>query len=42
MNAFEAAQKDGKVEELQRQLVELVHAQNTSADGSTSIPATFL
>ena len=42
MNAFEAAEKNGKVEELHRQLVELAHAQNNSKDGSTSIPATFL
>ena len=42
MNAFEAAQKDGKEEELHRQLVELANAQNKSSDGSTSIPATFL
>ena len=42
MNAFEAAQKDGKVEELHRQLVDLANAQNKSTDGSTSIPATFL
>ena len=42
MNAFEAAQKDGKAEELNRQLVELANAQNKSSDGGTSIPATFL
>ena len=42
MNAFEAAEKDGKAEELNRQLVELARAQNTSTDGSISIPATFL
>ena len=42
MNAFEAAEKNGNVEDLHRQLVELAHAQNTSANGSTSIPATFL
>jgi hypothetical protein len=42
MNAYEAAEKNGKVEELHRQLVELGHAQNQSTDGSTSIPATFL
>jgi ubiquinone/menaquinone biosynthesis C-methylase UbiE len=42
MNAFEAAQKDGKAEELNGQLVELANAQNKSSDGSTSIPATFL
>jgi ubiquinone/menaquinone biosynthesis C-methylase UbiE len=42
MNAFEAAQNNGKVEELQTQLVELAKAQNKSAEGSISIPATFL
>lgn len=42
MNAFEAAQKDGKVEELHTQLVELAKAQNKSPNGGTSIPATFL
>ena len=42
MNAFEAAEKSGKVEELHRQLLEMANAQNTSADGGTSIPATFL
>lgn len=42
MNAFEAAQKSGKVEELHNQLVALAKAQNKSTDGSTSIPATFL
>jgi ubiquinone/menaquinone biosynthesis C-methylase UbiE len=42
MNAFEAAQKSGKVEELHHQLLELAKAQNESTDGSTAIPATFL
>jgi ubiquinone/menaquinone biosynthesis C-methylase UbiE len=42
MNAFEAAQNSGKVEELLTQLVELAKAQNKSAEGSISIPATFL
>jgi len=42
MNAFEAAQKSGKVEELHHQLLELAKAQNKSTDGGTSIPATFL
>ena len=42
MNAFEAAGKSGKVEELHNQLVELAEAQNKSTDGSTSIPATFM
>jgi ubiquinone/menaquinone biosynthesis C-methylase UbiE len=42
MNAFEAAQKSGKVEELHHQLLELAESQNDSTDGGTSIPATFL
>ena len=42
MNAFEAAEKTGKVEELHNQLLELAKAQNTNSDGGTSIPATFL
>ncbi|MGK2914403.1 MAG: class I SAM-dependent methyltransferase [Porticoccaceae bacterium] len=42
MNAFEAAEKNGQVEELHSQLLDLAKAQNKSTDGSTSIPATFL
>lgn len=42
MNAFEAAQKSGQVEELHKQLLELAHSQNRSTDNTTSIPATFL
>jgi ubiquinone/menaquinone biosynthesis C-methylase UbiE len=43
MNAFEAAEKNGKGEELQRELETLFNSQNQSADKSnTSIPATFL
>ncbi len=42
MNAFEAAQTSGTVDELHNQLMELVKAQNTSRDRGTSIPATFL
>jgi len=42
MNAFEAAQKNGRVEELHGQLVKLAKAQNKGNDGNTSIPATFL
>jgi hypothetical protein len=42
MNAFEAAEKNGKVEELHNQLLELANSQNMGADGDTSIPATFL
>jgi ubiquinone/menaquinone biosynthesis C-methylase UbiE len=42
MNAFDAAEKIGKTEELHRQLVELANAQNTNPNGGTSIPATYL
>ena len=42
MNAFEAAEKNGKVEELHNQLLEQANARNMSAGGGTSIPATFL
>jgi len=42
MNAFDAADKNGKAEELQKQLLELAKAQNTNTSGGTSIPATFL
>ena len=42
MNAYEAAEKSGKVAEFHNQLVTLAKAQNKATDGSTSIPATFL
>ena len=43
MNAFDAAEKNGKAKELQHELEELLKAQNTSTDRNfTSIPATFL
>jgi len=42
MNAFEAAQKSGKVEELHNQLLALAKAENKSTDSRTSITATFL
>ena len=42
MNAFEAAERNGKVEELHNQLLELAKSQNKSPNGGTSIPATFL
>jgi len=41
MNAVEAARKNGKVDELHSQLVELANAQNKSKAG-TFIPATFM
>jgi ubiquinone/menaquinone biosynthesis C-methylase UbiE len=42
MNAFEAAQKNGQADELQRQLVALAQTQNKATDGSTAITATFM
>ena len=43
MNAFEAAEKNGKAGELQRELEDLFSSQNTSQDrNSVSIPAAFL
>ena len=42
MNAVDAARKNGKVEELHAQLVELANSQNKSKDAGTFIPATFM
>ena len=43
MNAFEAAEKNGKANELQRELEELFNRENKSKDtNTTSIPATFM
>ena len=43
MNAFDAAQKNGKSAELQMELETLFTAQNQSGrNDATSIPATFL
>lgn len=43
MNAFEAAEKNGKAADLQRELEELFVRENRSGDANTtSIPATFL
>ena len=43
MNAFEAAEKNGRAADLQKELEELFNAQNTAPEASaTSIPATFL
>lgn len=43
MNAYEAAEKSGRVDQLHRELETLVHSQNNSARADrTSIPATFL
>jgi ubiquinone/menaquinone biosynthesis C-methylase UbiE len=42
MNAFEAAEGIGKVEDLHQQLLELANEQNEATGGGASIPATFL
>ena len=43
MNAFEAAEKNGKAMDLQTELEDLFNSQNKSTDiKTTSIPATFL
>jgi len=43
MNAFEAAEKNGKTADLEKELVALVTSQNKSTtQGATSVPATFL
>lgn len=43
MNAFEAAEKNGKAGELEKELEQLFNSQNKSTDkNKTSIPATFL
>jgi hypothetical protein len=43
MNAFDAAEKNGRAAELQKELEDLFNSQNKSSrKDSTSIPATFL
>ena len=42
MNAFDAATKSGREQELLQQLLALAHAQNTATDGTVRIGATFL
>jgi ubiquinone/menaquinone biosynthesis C-methylase UbiE len=42
MNAFEAAEGNGRAAELQNELETLFEEQNTNGDSGTSIPATFL
>jgi len=42
MNAYEAAEQAGRVNELHDQVSELAKAQNKSKNGGTLIPATFL
>ncbi len=42
MNAFEAAEQNGKASDLQKELEDLFNSQNNGGENSTSIPATFL
>jgi ubiquinone/menaquinone biosynthesis C-methylase UbiE len=42
MNAFDAAHKNGKSEELRSQLVELAKSKNEARSGGTNIPATLM
>ena len=43
MNAFDAADKNGRADDLRKELVALFECQNTSKDkNATAIPATFL
>jgi SAM-dependent methyltransferase len=42
MNAFAAAEANGRADDLWRELDHLFATQNTRADGTTAIPATFL
>jgi SAM-dependent methyltransferase len=42
MNAFAAAEADGRADDLRRELEELFASQNAATDGTTSIAATFL
>lgn len=42
MNAYEAAENAGKVDELHRQILELANSHNKKVDGSTFISSTFL
>jgi len=42
MNAFAAAEQNGKAEDLAKELIELFTAQNTSSNGGCSIPASFM
>ena len=42
MNAFDAAEKNGKADQLRQELNRLFETQNTAGNRGTSIPATFL
>jgi len=42
MNAFDAAEKNGKAADLERELEALFNSQNRHTGGATSIPASFM
>jgi ubiquinone/menaquinone biosynthesis C-methylase UbiE len=42
MNAFEAAEKDGKADTLYQEILALIESANQSKDGGTTMPATFM
>ena len=42
MNAFDAAEGNGRADELHQRILGLVEEENTSPDGGVSIPATYL
>ncbi len=42
MNAYEAAEKNGRADELHRQLLDLARSFNRATDGTTVIPATLM
>lgn len=42
MNAFEAAARDGRADDLERELADLFEAQNSAGPGATAVPATYL
>jgi ubiquinone/menaquinone biosynthesis C-methylase UbiE len=42
MNAFDAAEKNGRAADLRKELEDLFERQNKSGNGATTIPATFL
>jgi hypothetical protein len=42
MNAFEAATKDGRADQLEAELTQIFEAHNRGGADTTDIPATFL
>ena len=42
MNAFEAAEKNGRADDLAKELIALMTSQNRGSSGGTQVPATFL